>query len=81
MILIWIETMRKIKSVEEALELFATSAEERAEATETRDYKTVNKLYDKIKFIIRFLKEHDRIGDLSMFYNHPSMGVRMTAAI
>src|SRR4051812_49263179 len=72
--------MKRINDISDALKLFEDAALKHAEATETGDYKTANKNYDKIVEAIQFLKEKNQLDGLLKFLNHDSDGVRVWAA-
>ncbi len=70
-----------MKDLESALAKFEAAAENQVKATESGDYKTGNKNYDIIIDLMNFLKEQNKINVLSTYFNHPSIGVRMWAAV
>jgi transcriptional regulator with XRE-family HTH domain len=74
------DTIKKIKDLETALQIFEKTAMKHAKATEVGDYKTANKCYILISKVIVFLKEANEIKSLSNLLTHSSVGVRIWAA-
>lgn len=74
------ETMKKIKNVKEALELFESAAMERSEALKMSNSKKANRNYDKMAIIVKYLRENKSLHELAVFYQHPDICLRSSAA-
>jgi HEAT repeat protein len=72
--------MKKIKSVNSAVDTLINSAQERAKAILKGKYKIANKNYDMIKEVIVYLKDNDAICKLEDLLSHEDISVRMIAA-
>lgn len=71
--------MKKITNIEIAIDQFIEAAINHANATLSGDYKTVNKNYDRIIKIIKYLKHLNKLYILEDLVNHESLGVRICA--
>ena len=72
--------MKKIEDVQEALKLFEDAAQKRNAAINEGHSKIANRNYDKIVNIAKYLRDCKSLHELSIFYTHPDIGVRKTAA-
>lgn len=73
-------TMRKIKDVKDALGLFEEAAIKQGEAIGEGNSKVANRNYDKIAEVAKFLRANKCIKELSVFYEHSNVSVRLFAA-
>lgn len=69
-----------MKDIESALKIFLESAIKEVEATETGDFKTVNKCNKKITESMNYLKSKNEIYILKDHLSNPSVGVRLWVA-
>lgn len=74
------ETMKPVKTVEQALGLFEKYSISKGAAIDSGNSKVANKNYDRIEFIVKFLRENQELSQLAVFYNHPNAHVRLNAA-
>lgn len=75
------ETMKKIKDLKEALEIFEDAAIKQADAiTQKGSSKIANRNYDRIAAVAQYLRENKLLHELSVFYTHPNLSVRSWAA-
>lgn len=72
--------MKKINTIEEALSVFENNAILYSEATETGEYKVVNKSHDTIRKCINFIREQNKMDLLLNFLDHENSSVRLWAA-
>lgn len=72
--------MGKIKTLEIALNIFKIEANNQAECSETGDYKSGNKSYQKIIDSVNFIKDNNFIDSLISFLSDESIGVRLWSA-
>lgn len=72
--------MRKIKDVKDALGLFEEAAIKQGEAIDEGNSKAANRNYDKIAEVAKFLRANKCIKELSVFYEHSNVSVRLFAA-
>jgi hypothetical protein len=72
--------MAKIENIKSALKQFQEAAINHANATETGEYKIVNKNYDILIKLINYLKSQNGIQELMPFLNDDNVGVRVWAA-
>lgn len=77
---IWMETMKKITSVEQAIALFEKYTIKREGAIHCGNSKKANYYYDKNQNIVQYLREMKCLDALSVFYEHPNISVRSWAA-
>lgn len=75
-----IETLKTIKDIKEALELFETAAIKQGEAISNGNSKIANHNYDKMATVIKFLRTHKSLHELSKFYTHNNISVRLWTA-
>jgi hypothetical protein len=74
------DTMKKIKDDDSAIDAFIEAATKHAEAIEKGDYKYGNKQCNIITRAIFFLKEHNALLRLEPLLYHDSIGVRKWSA-
>lgn len=74
------ETMRKINDLKEALKLFEDAAIKRGEAIRNGRSKIANRNYDKMADIAKYLRANNSLHELSIFYIHPDIALRLSAA-
>ena len=74
------ETMKKIESIQQALDLFEKYSISRGKALEAGNSKVANYNYDRIGDVVNFLREEKDLSKLSVFYNHPNAFVKLSAA-
>lgn len=72
--------MRNIKNVKDALELFEKAAIKQSEAIDKGNSKVANYNYDKMVEVAKFLRANKSLNELSVFYEHPNISVRLFAA-
>ena len=72
--------MKKIKSIEEALELFKIAAVDNLLGSSQGKYKKANKAYNNLEKIIIYLIENDALELLKQFYSSDNLGVKLAAA-
>lgn len=70
----------KIENVEEALKLFEDAAIKQSDASNNGKSKIANRNYDKIVSSISYLKNNDSLKELTRFYEHSNVFVRIWAA-
>mgnify|MGYP000837606930 CR=1 FL=1 len=73
--------MKKIETIEQALELFEKYSISRGAAIDSGNSKLANRYYDKIRNLILFLREKKELSQLATFYYHPNAFVRLAAAV
>lgn len=74
------ETMRKINNLKEALKFFEDAAIKRGEAIREGHSKIANRNYDKMTDIAKYLRANNSLHELSIFYIHPDIALRLSAA-
>ena len=67
----------RMGNVKEALELFETAAIKQGEAISNGNSKIANHNYDKMATVIKFLRTHKSLHELSKFYTHNNISVRL----
>lgn len=72
--------MKKVETIEQALELFEKYSISRGTAIDSGNSKSANRCYDKIRNLILFLRERKELPQLAIFYHHPNAFVRLAAA-
>ena len=72
--------MKKIKSVEEAIEMIELCSIKEGEATEIGDFKTNNKYARYEKKCLKYLYEHNQLQELHVLLRHENHRVRLSAA-
>lgn len=72
--------MKKIESIQQALDLFEKYSISRGKALEAGNSKVANYNYDRIGDVVDFLREEKDLSKLSVFYNHPNAFVKLSAA-
>ena len=70
----------KIDNVDKALQVFSDSAIEHAKATAEGDHIIANNNHDLIVLSAKYLRQKNLIRELSKFFNHDNIGVRIWAA-
>lgn len=73
--------MRKIKSIEEAIENFKIAAVDNQECSYNGNYKKANKAYYDLKKIEGYLLDHQAIDLLKLLYSDDNLWVRHAAAV
>ena len=72
--------MKKEMTVESALKSFEELELKRDDALENGNSRVANRCYDKVQEIAKFLREAQDLSQLAVFYDHPNLGVRLSAA-
>lgn len=73
--------MRQINDLKEALKLFEDAATKYGEAIRSGKSRIANRNYDLKADIAKYLRKNNSLHELSAFYTHPDISVRLSAAV